>query len=123
MTDSKATKALLKNISLVSYERSNGGINSHSEWIFERTWNFRIGKEKHTGIARAGIDRNHDIYGANYHCFGLHKIGDKWVMINGNGEGANTKWYSNLGLAKRQIGRYLKGKIKCDQLCYVGETK
>jgi len=78
------------------------GINRHSEWVFEYN-----GK-------KAGIDRNHDILGANYHCFVYDKTGNRIIM--GNGEGSNTKWYSTLKEAKKYVERYLTGITK-EQLC------
>ena len=123
MTTSKATKRLLKNIKLISHERSRDGINPHSTWIFEYVIRIRLHDKTTLIPIRAGIDRNHDVYGANYHCFSMRESTNGWLITSGAGEGWNTKWYNNLGLAKRQVARYLKSRIMVDRLCFDGRKK
>lgn len=58
------------------------GIHKHSEWIFEQ------------GGRKIGINKNHDVYGANHYIF----EGDKM-----HGEGCSTIWYSSLEKAKKEV--------------------
>ena len=78
------------------------GINRHSEWVYEYN-----GK-------KAGIDRNFDVYGDQYHCFAYSSDGKR--ITHGAGEGMNTKWYPTLTQARKQVERYLTG-ISAKTLC------
>ena len=113
----------MKNIRLVSFERSSGGINPHSTWIYEYIIHIRIDNNTTLIPVRAGIDRNRDVIGANYYCFDMRQVNGQWQYGTGSGEGWNTKWYDNLGLAKRQVARFLKSQIQVDQLCFDGRKK
>jgi hypothetical protein len=65
------------------------GINKHTVWIYEEN-----------GV-NAGIDHNHDIYGAGYYCF----------TGSSHGEGCETKYYNTLKEARIIIRMFLSGEI------------
>jgi hypothetical protein len=82
------------------------GINRHSVWVYRY-------KDR-----KAGIDRNFDVYGDQYHCFVYDSTGN--YIDLGSGEGMNTKWYPTLTEAKKQVDRYLMG-ITREELCLATE--
>ena len=74
---------------------NDAGINKHTVWIFEQN-----GK-------RAGIDHNHDVYGASHYLFSID--GERHIS---HGEGCSTVWYPSLNAAKAMLQKYLNGEIR-----------